>query len=165
MEIRAIANLKILAQTVLLELQEPISGLTDGVYDVSIRPIPKKRTLRQNRYLWALIGEICKKENGDLRDREALYVNLLKMSGAKYEVMYIAHDAIEELKRCEVLRDVVTVKQTVVQNRVMDTVYVFYGSSKMSTSEMADLIDTTLGYAEEVGIYTPYWEKLLKGEE
>ena len=164
MEYKAVANLKSLAQTVLLELQAPLSGLMDGVYEVTIKDIPKKRTLRQNRYLWALIGEIAKKENGDIKDVDRIYTNLLQMSGAKYEVMYIAHEAIEELKRCEVVRHVMTVKQSVIQNRVMDTVFVFYGSSKMSTSEMAQLIDTTLNYAEEIGIYTPYWEQMLKGE-
>lgn len=44
----------------------------------------------------------------------------------------------------------------------MCQVYLFYGSSKMDTKEMSDLIDTTLRYASELGIYTPYWEELLK---
>lgn len=32
----------------------------------------------------------------------------------------------------------------------------------MDTKEMSDFIDYVLDYASQVGIYTEYWEELLK---
>lgn len=158
---KLIAETKSMNDVLILQSKTPFV-LEDGLYDVEIKPISKKRTNRQNSYFWALLGEISKKENGDLKDVETLYVRLLMMSGAKYEVIYAQHDALESLRDFDVVRHVQIVKQEVVKNKVYDTAYVFYGSSKMSTKEFGDLLDTTLNYAAEMGIYTPYWEELLK---
>ena len=37
----------------------------------------------------------------------------------------------------------------------------FYGSSKMDTKEMSDLIDAVLDMAADEGINTAYWEGVL----
>ena len=121
----------------------------------------KKRSLEQNRMFWALLGEIAKKEDGNLRNIDELYTHLLMMAGAKYEVLNIKHDALQGLK--SLIPHVKVVKQNIVNHVVWDVVYVFYGSSKFDTAEMSNLIDTTLNYASEVGVenVTNYWEELL----
>ena len=86
------------------------------------------------------------------------------MSGAKYEVILVKHEALSSLMKADCIRHVKIVKQTVSKHELWDTAMVFYGSSGMDTREMGDLIDTTLNYAAEIGIYTPYWEALLKGD-
>lgn len=134
----------------------------EGTYQIEIKTIPKKRSLRQNRYLWLLIGEIAKKEDGDLRNEDTLYCHLLEMAGAKYEVIYIDEEAINSLIQHEIVRHIVIKRKKESCGRVMCEAYLFYGSSKMDSKEMSELIDTTLRYAGELGINTPYWEDLLK---
>lgn len=139
-------------------------NLDDGEYMVSIEQKRNKRSLDQNRYFWALLGEITKKENGDLKEINNLYVHLLKMAGAKYEVCMIKHEALERFK--SLYRDVMVVKQTTINNELYDLLYAFYGSSKFDSKEMTTLIDVTLNYAYEVGVDSVknYWEGILKNE-
>ena len=139
-------------------------NLDDGEYMVNIEPKRNKRSLDQNRYFWALLGEITKKENGDLKEINNLYVHLLKMAGAKYEVCMIKHEALERFK--SLYRDVMVVKQTTINNELYDLLYAFYGSSKFDSKEMTTLIDVTLNYAYEVGVDSVknYWEGILKNE-
>ena len=137
--------------------------LEDGEYMVTIEPKKKKRSLDQNAYFWKLLGEICKKENGDLKDVESLYVNLLEMAGAKYTSMIIKHVALDDLKK--LCRHVKVIKQQSIKHELYDTVYVYYGSSTFDSNEMSQLIDVTLKYAEEVGVgdVYDYWKGLLDG--
>lgn len=157
---KTIAETKFIGNQALISSPVPF-GMEDGEYMVTIEPKKKKRTLEQNRYFWALIGEIAKKEDGDLRNTDLLYTTLLQMSGAKYETMIIKHEALEGFKK--LVRHVKVIKQQVINHELYDTAYVFYGSSTFSSSEMADLIDTTLRYAEEAGVedVNSYWKGLL----
>ncbi|MBQ6126771.1 MAG: hypothetical protein IJI77_07135, partial [Erysipelotrichaceae bacterium] len=94
---RTIAETKFIGNQALVSAPVPFN-LDDGEYLVSIEPKKKKRSLDQNRYFWKLVGEIAKKENGDLSDVDTLYTNLLQMSGAKYESLIIKHEALERFK-------------------------------------------------------------------
>lgn len=135
--------------------------LDDGEYMVTIEPKKKKRSLDQNAYFWKLLGEISKKENGDLRDVETIYTNLLEMAGSKYTSMIIKHEALDDLRKQ--IRHVKVIKQQTVKNVLYDTIYAFYGSSAFNTSEMSQLIDVALRYAEEVGVedVENYWKGIL----
>lgn len=157
---RTIAETKFIGNQALISAPVPFN-LDDGEYMVSIEPKRKKRSLDQNRYFWALLGEISKKENGDLREVENLYTHLLQMSGAKYETLIIKHEALERFKG--LVRHVKVIKQQVINHELYDTIYAFYGSSTFDTSEMAQLIDKTLDYAYEVGVNDVhnYWRELL----
>lgn len=159
---KTIAQTKFIGNQALISAPVPF-GLEDGEYMVSIEPRKKKRTLDQNRYFWALLGEICKKENGDLRNIDDLYTHLLQMSGAKYEVLIIKHEALARFSSLARLRHVKLVKQQVINHELYDMVYAFYGSSQFDTSEMSQLIDTTLNYAYEVGVedVNNYWKELM----
>lgn len=157
---RTIAETKFIGNQALISSPIPFD-LEDGEYIVSIEPKKKKRSLEQNRYFWMLLGEILKKEDGNLKNVDELYETLLIMAGAKYEVVNIKHEALEGLK--QIVKHVKVVKQQVINHEVWDMVYVFYGSSKFNKSEMAQLIDTTLNYASEVGVTNidNYWRDVL----
>ena len=157
---KTIADTKFVGNTALIQAPVPFA-LEDGEYEVTIEKKKRHRTLDQNKYFWKLLGEISKKENGDLKDVENLYTHLLEMAGAKYESMIIKHEALDRWK--QLVRHVKIIKQQIVRNELFDTIYTFYGSSTFDTSEMADLIDTTLRYASEVGVegVDDYWRKLL----
>ena len=157
---RTIAETKFIGNQALVSAPVPFN-LDDGEYLVSIEPKKKKRSLDQNRYFWKLVGEIAKKENGDLSDVDTLYTNLLQMAGAKYESLIIKHEALERFK--SLVRHVKIIKQQVINHELYDTVWAFYGSAQFDTSEMAQLIDTTLKYAEEAGVpdVNSYWKGLL----
>ena len=158
---RTIAETKFIGNQALISAPIPFE-LEDGEYMVSIEPKKKRRSLDQNRYFWALLGEIAKKEDGNLRNIENLYTHLLEMSGAKYETLIIKHEALKRFQ--SLVRHVKVVKQQVIDHEVYDTIYAFYGSSKFDSGEMSQLIDTTLNYAYEVGVedIKNYWEELLK---
>ena len=157
---RTIAETKFIGNQALISSPVPF-GLEDGEYMVSIEPKKKKRSLDQNRYFWKLVGEIAKKEDGDLRDADNLYTTLLQMAGAKYESLIIKHEALERFK--SLVRHVKVIKQQIINHEVYDTIWAFYGSSTFDTKEMSDLIETTLKYAEEAGVpdVNSYWKGLL----
>ena len=157
---RTIAETKFIGNQALISAPVPFN-LEDGEYMVSIEAKKKKRTLDQNKYFWAILGEISKKENGDLQNVDALYTHLLEMAGAKYETLIIKHEALERFK--ELVRHVKVIKQQIVNHELYDTVYAFYGSSTFDTKEMTQLIDTTLNYAYEVGVedLESYWKGVL----
>lgn len=129
--------------------------------DTCIVEITEKdsRTLQQNKLLWKLIGEICFYEDGDLSHKEDMYLTLLQMSGAKYDFYTMPEAAYKQFK--QKWRDCKIVKKDMVNNIPYITVQAIYGSSTYNKKEMGALIDTTLKYANEVGINTTYWEELL----
>ncbi len=156
---KTIAESKFIGNQAMLSAPVPFN-LEDGEYLVSIEPKKKKRSLDQNRYFWALLGEISKKENGNLKDVDTLYLHLLEMAGAKYETLIIKHEALERFR--SLVRHVKVVKQQVINHEVYDTVFVFYGSSTFDTVQMMQLLDTTIDYAYEVGVENPeYWKGAL----
>lgn len=157
---KIIVEAKFIDNQVMLKAPYPLD-MNDGEYVVSIEPKKRNRTIDQNKYFWALLGEIAKKENGDLKEIDNLYTHLLQMTGAKYETLIIKHEALERFK--SLVRHVKVIKQQVINHEVYDTIYAFYGSSTFNTSEMTQLIETTLNYAYEVGVedVNNYWKGIL----
>lgn len=162
-KIKIVGDVKSIGSSIMIQASNLLKDIEDGKYTVELKKYRKGRSLNQNAYFWKLVSEIAIKENGDLRDIDNLYSNLLKMSGAKYEVMYLKEDALESLKRNEVIKHCLVVKRQVINNQAMVTALIFYGSSKFDTKEMSNLIDTTLKYASEVGVehVDDYWKGLL----
>lgn len=159
---KILAKVNSVGNTLVAEACYPIN-LEDGDYELEIKKLSKKRSLEQNKYFWALVGEIAKREDGDLREVDKLYDNLLKIAGTKYEVAYMKKEAIESFKKFDVIKHYYIKEEKVVNNTLYATVYIFYGSSKFDTKQMSDLIDTTLKYAELVGVpnINNYWKGVL----
>ena len=164
-----IVNIKILQNNILaLKMNRPIDLDPNKRYEVDIKEYKSKRSLEQNRYLWKLITEIAKVENGGITNQDNItetYTNLLEKANAKFEFVLCPKEAINEFKkRFRAIR----VNGTVVIKTVEYTqLQVFYGSSTMNTKEMSQLIDITLDYAYKVGVadVKNYWEEILRGDK
>ena len=158
-----LAEVKALGDALMLRTTQRIN-LQDGKYDVEIREIGSKRSLDQNAMLWGVISEISKKLYGDISEKENIYLQLLAMSGAKYEFIKVEKRVLEE-KALEKLgiRNYKVVKENEEENSVI--LMVFYGSSTFNTKEMNQLIETTLNYASNCGVDVDenYWKGVLDG--
>lgn len=134
-------------------------ALKNKDYSVEIKNTSNKRSLQSNSYLWALINEICKVQDGHIGNANKLYVQLLEMTGARVEYAMILEEAFtffeKQLKYCKV------VDRVMIKHKPYVQVATFAGSSTFTQEEMNALIDTTLRYAAEVGIETEYWKGLL----
>lgn len=149
-------NLEITIQVSSTPDRAEILNLDDREMQIEIKEISKNRTGRQNRQLWVLIGEIAKRMKQD--DME-VYINALELANAKYE--YIACLEKAEAFLREGFRAVQFVKPHDVEKGT--NVYkCYYGSSKMTTKEMGEVIDQIMFMANEVGIDTDYWKGELK---
>ena len=131
----------------------------DRLYSIEIKDAKSKRTLEQNRYLWALLAEIDKEINGERsNDAWGIYCEALERCGAKFEFIIAPLAAESSLNRA--FRAVRLMQQA---NDWQGVFKCYYGSSKMDTKEMTLLIDTVLDMAEEAGLNTVYYQELLKG--
>lgn len=127
-------------------------------YSVEIKEIKSKRTLAQNRYMWALLHEIDVAMHGRATDEFDIYVMCLERANVKSEIVYCVPQAEQILRH-----NFRAVKFISKYDDELNAYKVFYGSSKMDTKEMSELIDTILDVAEQVGIETDsYWREVLK---
>lgn len=164
-----IVNIKILQNNILaLKMNRPIDLDPSKRYEVDIKEYKSKRTLQQNSYLWALITEITKAQNGGIANQDSItatYCNLLEKANAKFEFILCPPGAINEFKkRFRAIRINGTV---IIKNVEYTQLQVLYGSSTMNTKEMSNLIDVTLDYAYKVGVadVKNYWEEILRGDK
>lgn len=113
--------------------------------------------------LWGLITEICRKEDGNTSDKEGKYVNLLRMAGIKTDIVSIEKIALEDfMRRCGARNYFLLDEFKSETGKEIAVIEVIYGSSKFNTSEMSQLIDAALIYAENIGLNRGYWESLFK---
>lgn len=131
----------------------------EKLYSIEIKDAKSKRTLEQNRYMWALLAEIDKEINGERSsDAWGIYCDALERCGAKFEFIIAPLAAESSLNRA--FRAVKLMQEV---NDWQGVFKCYYGSSKMDTKEMTLLIDTILDMAEEAGVETAYYKELLKG--
>lgn len=136
----------------------------EDLYSINISKARDKRTEQQNKYMWALIGEIDKARNGDRsNDDWNVYIESLTRAGAKFEHLLVEPQAKSLL--VENFRAIQLIRQIKVGDKVFHDYKCFYGSSKMDKKEMADLIDTLLDMASECGLDIVYWKDVLGIDE
>lgn len=123
----------------------------------------KDRTLSQNSLLWAIIGEIDRKQNGRRSEdgSTTIYCQLIKMARIKPEYMLALEEALPSLKKA--FRVVLERGKRTLNGKEMTVFECFLGSSDFDTKEMSDLIETTLDFAEKTGIDTAYYRDEWKG--
>ncbi len=127
---------------------------------VEITKYKTKRSTEQNRYMWALLSEIDKARNGSRSNAEwDIYIEALEAAGAKYEYIACLTAAEDMLRRS--FRAIKYIKPFEGGKGEMGVYKCYYGSSKMTTAEMSNLIETILDMAAESDIDTAYWEGLL----
>jgi len=123
-------------------------------YVISFEKYRSKRSLEQNALMWEMIKQIAIHRGGDrgVADDWDIYVEALERAGVK-SVMLMGTPEIEEgLKNAfRVVKVYNTFEDE--NGRVMNTYKCYYGSSKMDTKQMSNLLETVLDMASEEGIY------------
>lgn len=116
-------------------------------FRVSLTEIGKKRSLEQNALMWALIHEISEVMH---QSDEDTYINVLELANVKYEYVASLPQAEGLLK--ESFRALKLMNQFEHNGLTFNQYKAFYGSSKLNTKEMAQLLETVLQMARELDI-------------
>jgi len=138
-----------------------IKGLDkETLYSIALNIARDKRTEQQNKYMWALIGEIDQARNGDRSNNDFdIYLEGLVRAGAKCSHLLVEPE-VESMLR-ENFRAIKLIRRVKLGEKIFHDYKVFYGSSKMDKKEMHDLIETFLDMASECGLEITYWRDLL----
>ena len=154
---RAIAVVKqifrnINKQMLLVENQQLDLDLeTNKEYVVEFKEVRSKRTIQQNKYMWALIHEIAHHDTMNQTEVE-IYSLALEEANAKYIYLLGTPDVEDELRKN--FRAVRVVRPTVENGKEFIVYKCFIGTSKMDTKEMTKVLDIIIAWAEELGIET-----------
>lgn len=122
---------------------------SDKIYQIEIKERKSKRSLEQNRLLWAMLHELEKVSNEDMM---LWYIHALTECGAKFDYV-LGTDEIKD-NLIGAFRAVRLVGKRMVGDKELNMYKCFYGSSKMNVSEMNKLIDIVLRYCAEYDIDT-----------
>lgn len=130
----------------------------DKLLSIEVKTAKSKRSIEQNRYMWALLHEIDIAVNGENSNAEwEIYCDALERAGAKFEYLMCRTEAEEMLKGY--FR---AVRYAMPAEDGFGWYKCYWGSSKMDTKEMTKLIDCILDMAEEADVETSYWKEVLK---
>lgn len=136
-----------------------IDSLEPNQYSIEINPIKSKRSLEQNRKMWALIRDIANFTQGG--DEYDLYCQFLEIANVQFEYILV-----EPTIDINVLKKVFRAVQFIAYFETGDKTYaqykVFIGSSKFNSKEMCELIDVILKTAYDLGLenYDYYYDIL-----
>lgn len=125
-----------------------------GRLDIEVKPHKSKRSLEQNRMLWALLEKMAMAVSccNTTLTREECYCIMLEETGVKYELLYALPKTENELRKS--FRAVRNTGEIEIINGKEYAVYqCFIGSSKFNTKEMAELIDAVLDKLTGLGVY------------
>ena len=120
-------------------------------YVIDVREAKSKRTIQQNKYMWALIHQIANHENVRQPESE-VYSLILEDANAKYIYLLGTPEAENELRKN--FRAVRIVRPTTEKGKEYYVYKCFIGTSKMNTAEMNEVLDITIAWADELGIET-----------
>ena len=120
-------------------------------YSLELKEVKSKRTLQQNKYMWALIHSIAHHENMNQNEVE-IYSLALEEANSKYIYLMGTPEAEDELRKN--FRAVRVVRPTVENGKEFIVYKCFIGTSKMDTKEMKKVLDIIIAWAEELGIET-----------
>ncbi len=123
----------------------------DKEYMLEMREVRSKRTIQQNKYMWALIREIANNET--IKQNEAeIYSLALEEADAKYIYLLGVPEVEDELRKN--FRAVRVVRNTVENGKEFIVYKCFIGTSKMDTKEMTRVLEIIIAWAKELGIET-----------
>lgn len=136
-----------------------IDELEQNQYSIEINQIKSKRSLEQNKKMWALIRDIA--EHTQCGNEYDLYCQFLEIANVQFE--YILVDPTIDINALkQVFRAVQFVCYTDANGITYAQYKVFIGSSKFTTKEMAELIEVILRTAYDLGLenYDYYFDIL-----
>lgn len=120
-------------------------------YSLELKEVKSKRTLQQNKYMWALIHSIAHHESMNQNEVE-IYSLALEEANSKYIYLMGTPEAEDELRKN--FRAVRVVRPTVENGKEFIVYKCFIGTSKMDIKEMKKVLDIIIAWAEELGIET-----------
>ena len=120
-------------------------------YSLELKEVKSKRTLQQNKYMWALIHSIAHHESMNQNEVE-IYSLALEEANSKYIYLMGTPEAEDELRKN--FRAVRVVRPTVENGKEFIVYKCFIGTTKMDTKEMKKVLDIIIAWAEELGIET-----------
>ncbi len=120
-------------------------------YILELKEQKSKRTLKQNKMMWALIKKIATHEDM-LQEPIEIYVSALEEANLKSTYILAPEEAEEELRKN--FRAVKVVRPEIFKGRKMIVYKCFLGSSKLNTKEMTQLLEIIKYWAEDLGINT-----------
>lgn len=123
--------------------------------EIEAKPYKSRRSLEQNRMLWALLGKIAYAVSGYTRrtDVDDVYCDLLAEANVKCEYLLALPEALPALRGA--YRAVQSVGERVVGEKTLTVFRCYPGSSKFNVSEMNALIDLALDRCGDLGIDDP----------
>lgn len=125
----------------------------DKQYRVEIKEVKSKRSLEQNRYLWALLKALEEKTETDMI---VWYCLAIEDCGAKFDYVLGTKDIFENLVKS--FRAVQRVGKRIVNDKELTIYKCYYGSSKFNTKEMTTLINKVIEYCNEHYIDTEIYK-------
>lgn len=120
-------------------------------YVMELKEVRSKRSLQQNKFMWALIHQIADHKDMNMNEIE-IYTSALEEANAKYIYLMGIKEAEDELKKN--FRAVKVVRPTIENGKEYIIYKCFVGSSKLNTKEMNKLLDIIISWASELGIET-----------
>ena len=123
----------------------------DKAYILELKEVKSKRTIKQNKMMWALIKRIAYHKDM-LQEPIDIYISALEEANLKSTYLLAPEDAETELRKN--FRAVKVVRPEMFKGRKMIVYKCFLGSSKLNTKEMTQLIEIVKYWAEELGIET-----------
>lgn len=139
--------------------QQAVKELEVGkYYNVEFKEPKSKRSINQNKYMWALINEIAE-HIGEV-DTYELYLQFLEIANAKIDYLIFEPSIVDKVR--PYFRGMQFVRSVDVDGDIKHEYKVYLGSSQFDTKEMNRLIDVILNYAYEIGVenYEYYYENL-----
>lgn len=131
---------------------EQIEALKGKILTLEANEYKEKRSLNANAYFWVLCRDIAKAVAGD---KETIYLMLLQRTNI-YDVYEVFSEAVETFKTA--FRYVETVYQypAIVggQERVINGLHCYKGSSQYNAQEMQILINEATEEAHALGVST-----------
>lgn len=118
-----------------------------------------KRSIEQNRLMWALLTKLTEALNGTSSEDEVwdTYKSMLSVIGAKYIDLLIVPEAESELKKA--FRAVKDMGERQINGKTLKAFRCYEGSSHFTTKEMTEFIEAILNKLSELGIYDEEVEK------
>ncbi len=139
----------------------------EAEYEITIKKKTKKRSLRSNNYMWALLGELAVKiRNSSIE----LYKHFIRHYG-HYDAILLPEETIEGFEEAWGMNGIAWFVEDVGECRTMEgyhTVLAYYGSHTYDTKQMSRLIEEVVYECKEQGIETmtpAELEQMLKEEE
>jgi hypothetical protein len=131
-------------------------------YSIDFKPVPNKRTENQNKYFWALVGELANAINGD-NDINSIYCNILEKFSNNFTTLLAPLGSQQIL--VSNFRAVKLVTTQEVNGKRLGVFQCYEGSSKFSKKEMMLIIDGALLLAADAGLDLVYWREVLYVKE